>query len=152
MSKWALLTPLPQCETCHLVLRWHICYCAGVEPFELGYAMGLIVSDGSFTGDRQQPSLEVRMHRRDVEPLEHIQRVLGGRIFGPYAHGGRNLYVYMLRGRDLRDAMPVIQEHLPNSWKRVQFESWRAKYRDFFDRPEPSRALLERVQRLLSHR
>ena len=111
--------------------------------------MGLIVGEGSFTGDRQQPSLEVKLHRRDVEPLEHLQRILGGRIFGPYTHGGRNSFAYMLRGRELRGALPLIQTHLPSSWKRVQFEGWRAKYAEFFDRPQPSQALLDRVQRLL---
>ena len=122
---------------------------AAVDQFGLGYAMGLIVGEGSFTGDRQQPSLEVKLHRRDVEPLEHLQRILGGRIFGPYAHGGRNLYAYMLRGQALREALPVIHAHLPASWKRVQFEQWRAKYADFFDRPQPSRDLLRRLERLL---
>ncbi len=120
-----------------------------MDPFGVGYAMGLIVGEGSFTGDRQQPSLEIRMHRRDLEPLEHVRRILGGRVFGPYAHGGRNLYVYMLRGRELRDALPMLQQHLPSSWKRAQFEAWRAKHADFFDRPQPSRALLERLERLL---
>jgi hypothetical protein len=123
-----------------------------VLPFDLGYAMGLIVGEGSFTGDRLQPSLEIKMHRRDMEPLEHLQRTLGGRIFGPYAHGGRHLYAYMLRGRELRDALPVIQEHLPSSWKRIQFESWRAKYASFFDRPQPSQELLDCVERLLPSR
>jgi hypothetical protein len=120
-----------------------------VDQFGLGYAMGLIVGEGSFTGDRQQPSLEVKLHRRDVEPLEHLQQQLGGRIFGPYAHGGRHLYAYMLRGRALKNALPILQQHLPKSWKRVQFEAWRSKYADYFDRPQPSQALLDRVQRLL---
>jgi hypothetical protein len=114
--------------------------------------MGLIVGEGSFTGDRQQPSLEIRMHRRDIEPLERVQRILGGRIFGPYSHGGRQIYVYMLRGRDLKAALPLLHEHLPASWKRVQFEAWRSKYADSFDKPQPSQALLDRVQRLLSPR
>jgi hypothetical protein len=121
-----------------------------VDPFGLGYAMGLIVSEGSFTGDRTQPSLELRLHRRDVEPLEHVQRLLGGRVFGPYTHGGRSLYVYMLRGRELKSAIPILQTHLPSSWKRVQFETWRSKYSEHFDRPQPSQALLDRVQRLLA--
>lgn len=120
-----------------------------MDRFDLGYAMGLIVSEGSFTGDRQQPSLEVKAHRRDVEPLEHLRRVLGGRIFGPYAHGGRNLYAYMLRGRELKEALPTLQEHLPTGWKRAQFDAWLAKYAGFFERPQPSRRLLDRVQRLL---
>ena len=114
--------------------------------------MGLIVGEGSFTGDRQQPSLEIRMHRRDLAPLENVQRLLGGRIFGPYSHGGRNLYVYMLRGQQLKEALPILQEHLPASWKRVQYDSWRQKYADHLDRPVPSKALLDRVQRLLPAR
>ena len=120
-----------------------------VKPFDLGYAMGLIVGEGSFTGDTKQPSLEIRMHRRDLEPLECVQRLLGGRIFGPYTHGGRNLYVYMLRGQQLKDALPILQEHLPRSWKRIQFETWRSRYNEFLERPQPSQALLDRMQRLL---
>lgn len=114
--------------------------------------MGLIVGDGSFTGDRQQPSLEIRMHRRDIAPLENVQQLLGGKIFGPYSHGGRELYVYMLRGRQLKEALPILQEHLPASWKRVQFEAWRSRYTGYLERPQPSQALLDRVQRLLPSR
>ena len=121
---------------------------SGVDHFGLGYAMGLIVGEGSFTGDRQQPSLEVKLHRRDAEPLEHLRRTLGGRIFGPYARHGRNHFAYMLRGRELRSALPLIHAHLPGSWKRVQFEQWRTKYADYFERPEPSRELIARLARL----
>ena len=123
-----------------------------MDEFGLGYAMGIIVGEGSFTGDRLQPSLEVKLHRRDLEPLEHLQRTLGGRIYGPYARGSRNHYSYMLRGRDLRQAVPLIQDHLPSSWKRLQFDEWRRRYAEFFDRPEPSDALLERLERLLPTR
>ena len=123
-----------------------------VDAFELGYAMGLIVGEGSFTGDRHQPSLELKVHRRDLQSLAPLQRILGGRVFGPYSHGGRNLYAYMLRGRELKNALPILQEHLPGSWKRVQFDAWRSKYATFFDRPQPSRELLDRVQRLLPSR
>jgi hypothetical protein len=121
-----------------------------VDQFGLGYAMGLIVGEGSFTGDRRQPSLEVKLHRRDLEPLEHLQRTLGGRIFGPYARDGRNSYAYMLRGRALRQALPILQEFLPQSWKRVQFDEWLRKYADYFRAPEPSVALIERLQRHLA--
>ena len=118
-----------------------------MDAFALGYAMGIIVAEGSFTGDRSQPSLEVKLHPRDIEPLEHLKRTLGGRIFGPYAHGGRNVYAYMLRGQDLRSSLSLIDEHLPASWKRAQLESWRLKYADFFDRPRPSSTLLDRLER-----
>jgi hypothetical protein len=127
-------------------------YLHAVDPFALGYAMGLIVGEGSFTGDRLQPSLEVKLHRRDLEPLEHLQRTLGGRIYGPYARGTRNHYAYMLRGSELRRALPLLREHLPASWKRTQFDEWSRRYADFFDRPEPSSDLLERLERLLPTR
>jgi hypothetical protein len=123
-----------------------------VDPFALGYAMGIIVGEGSFTGDRHQPSLEVKLHRRDLEPLEHLQRTLGGRIYGPYARGARNHYAYMLRGQDLRRAVPVIRQHLPSSWKRLQFDEWQRRYSEFFERQEPSSALLERLERLFPSR
>ena len=123
-----------------------------MDDFAVGYAMGLIVGEGSFTGDRQQPSLEVKLHRRDLEPLEHLQRTLGGRIYGPYARGGRDHYAYMLRGRELRAALPLLRQHLPPSWKRLQFDEWHRRYSEYFDRPEPSAALLETVQRLLPSR
>jgi hypothetical protein len=120
-----------------------------MDLFALGYAMGLIVGEGSFTGDRQQPSLEVKLHRRDREPLENLQRLFGGRIFGPYSRQGRTSYSYMLRGRELKAALPLLHQHLPSSWKRVQFETWLAKYTEVLDRPQPSQELLDRVQRLL---
>ena len=120
-----------------------------MDPFALGYAMGIIVGEGSFTGDRQQPSLEVKVHRRDLEPLENLKHLLGGRIFGPYSRQGRTSYSYMLRGRELKDALPLLHQHLPSSWKRVQFEAWCAKYTEVLDRPQPSQELLDRVQRLL---
>jgi len=123
-----------------------------VDPFTLGYTMGLLAASGSFTGDRTQPSLEFRAHRRDLAPLEAIRETLGGQVFGPYSHKGRPLFVYMLRGRELRDALPVIDRHLPQSWKRVQFEAWKAKYREYLERPTPSQALVDRVRRLLPSR
>ncbi len=121
-----------------------------MNQFGLGYALGLIVGEGSFTGDRRQPSLEVKLHRRDPEPLEHLRRTFGGKIFGPYARAGRSLFVYMLRGEALRAALPILHEHLPDSWKRHQYEQWRLKYAAQLDRTEPSAELLARVERVLA--
>ena len=114
-----------------------------MDQFALGFGIGLIVGAGNFSGDRHQPALQIRMHRRDLAALEVIRSELGGRIFGPYAHEGRNSYVYLLRGSELRDAIPILDQNLPDSWKRVQFDAWRAKYSDYFDRPRPSSALLD---------
>jgi hypothetical protein len=133
-----------------LVSIWKQLYDVPVDQFALGFGIGLIVGAGNFSGDRQQPALQIRMQRRDVAALELLRRELGGRVFGPYAHEGRDTYLYLLRGPELRDALPVIEQNLPDSWKRVQFEAWRAKYSDYFDRPRPSPALLDRMERILS--
>lgn len=112
--------------------------------------MGIIAGEGSFTGHRQQPALQIRLDRRDVDVLEVVRRELGGSVFGPYGHEGRSSYLYVLRGAALRDALPTLDRFLPSSWKRIQFETWRTKYTDYFDRPQPSAALVARMERLLS--
>src|SRR4051812_20628111 len=112
--------------------------------------MGLIVGEGIFTGQRHAPALQIRVHRKDLDAVEIVRRQLGGKVFGPYGHEGRSSYLYLLRGRSLRDALALLDAHLPNSWRRDQFEAWRVKYTDYFDRPQPSPALLDRMERLLS--
>jgi len=104
-----------------------------MNEFDIGYVMGLVVGEGSFTGDRKQAALQVKMHERDPYPLFHLQRLLGGRVFGPYDHGQRRYYVYSLRGVELMHAIPLFKEHLPGGWKRDQFERWLEKYKDHLD-------------------
>jgi hypothetical protein len=55
----------------------------------------------------------------------------------------------MLRGQELRRALPLIEEHLPASWKRAQLEAWRSKYANYFERARPSSAFLDRLERFL---
>lgn len=100
-----------------------------VSPFDLGYAMGLIVGEGSFTGDRVSPALSVKLHELDSQPLRFLRRTLGGRIYGPYHHAGRHYRQYVLRGLDLRERIPVFLYHLPPSRKRLQFVEWAIRYR-----------------------
>jgi len=137
---------------CHVApcFRMETWYVRRVDAFGLGFSIGLIVGAGSFTGHARQPVLQIRLNRRDLDVLETVRTQLGGRVFGPYAHEGRSSYVYLLRGGALRSALPILEEHLPNSWRRDQFDAWKAKYMDYFDRPQPSAALLDRMERLLS--
>ena len=98
------------------------------NDFDLGYAMGLIVGEGSFSGDRRQPVLAVKLHERDPAPLLFLLRALGGKVYGPYHHECRRFYVYFLRGPDLRRAIPLFLHHLPQSWKRHQFLEWGVRW------------------------
>lgn len=95
--------------------------------FVLGYVLGLIVGEGSFTGGRQ-PELSMKLHEDDPEPLLCLKSVFGGRIYGPYLHAGRRYRIRLLRGWELWDALPVIFDALPPSKKRVQFEKWVQKF------------------------
>lgn len=104
-----------------------------VTQFQIGYLMGLIVGEGSFTGDRKAPALQVKLHENDPLPLLNLKLVLGGEIHGPYHHTGkdgtvRHYTVYFLRGKPLVALLPLIHRYLPQSRKREQFELWLAKY------------------------
>jgi hypothetical protein len=57
-----------------------------MDAFDLGYVIGLIVGEGSFTGDRRDGCLTVKLHEEDPEPSERLKQVFGGRVYGPYAH------------------------------------------------------------------
>ena len=98
------------------------------HDFALGYAVGLVVGAGSFTGDRRQPALSVKMSERDRAPLDHLQGVFGGSIFGPYHHGERRYYMYLLRGPSLRSTIPLLLERMPSCRKRDQLLAWVARH------------------------
>jgi hypothetical protein len=40
----------------------------------------------------------------------------------------------LLRGPALEAAIPLFRDHLPESWKREQFERWLDRHRNFFSR------------------
>jgi hypothetical protein len=116
--------PLFQCGT--------PCYHRPVREFDIGYIMGLVVGEGSFTADRRQPYLQVKLHVRDPFPLRHLADQLGGRVYGPYQHQTRHYYSWLLRGPALKAAIPIFRTYLPESWKREQFERWLEQHSAFF--------------------
>jgi hypothetical protein len=95
--------------------------------------MGLIVGEGSFSGDRQRPVLLVGLHERDPQPLQDLQSVFGGTIYGPYRNTtGTMMLRWVLSTWDLYEALPYFDRWLPPSHKRVQYEAWRTKWADYF--------------------
>ena len=102
------------------------------EQFKLGYAFGLIVGEGSFT--QSPPTLSVKLHQDDPEPLLFLKALWGGRVYGPYRNLGkdgveRRYLVWHLRGRALSRALPLIWRSLPPSRKRGQFRLWASRHR-----------------------
>ena len=89
--------------------------------------LGLLVGEGHFGGDGKQPQVTLRMHVRH-EPLFRwlLERVPGSKLYGPYNHGGRQYYQWMIRGEMLKnsfipliDALPLAQID-PHTYARYQ--------------------------------
>jgi hypothetical protein len=95
------------------------------SDFEEGLLMGVLVGEGHFGGDGRQPHVVLRMHVRHEALFRWIDRAFpGGRLYGPYTHGGRNYLQWMARGAFLREMLlPVLERRLsPDvdgpSWER----------------------------------
>lgn len=104
---------------------------------EIAYCMGLIVGEGCFSGDAS-PALIVALHSSDPWPLQHLHRVFGGTLYGPYSYAdGRTKRVWVLRNWQLQEALPYLDRWLPPSRKREQYEAWRVRYAEYFARLRP---------------
>ena len=92
--------------------------------FELGFLIGLLVGEGHFGGDGRQPHVTLRMHVRHEAIFRWLERTFpGGRVYGPYHHGGRDYLQWMARGAFLRDELaPVLDRFLSPSLDQHSFE------------------------------
>jgi hypothetical protein len=92
--------------------------------FEVGYLVGLLVGEGHFGGDGRQPHVTLRMHVRHEAIFRWLERTFpGGRVYGPYHHGGRDYLQWMARGAFLRNELiPVLDRHLSPGLDRHSFE------------------------------
>jgi hypothetical protein len=103
-----------------------------MTEFEMGFVIGLIVGEGSFTGDKKQPSLCVRMGSNDPQPILTLHKHFGGKVYHYtrlYKDGKvRDIYDYLLRGVELKRSIKFFNDHLVESRKRDQFENWLDKY------------------------
>ena len=81
---------------------------------EIGMLIGLLVGEGHFGGDGRQPHVTLRMHTDHEALFRWIERTFpGGKLYGPYHHGGRSYFQWMARGPFLRDVLvPLLERHL----------------------------------------
>jgi hypothetical protein len=84
-----------------------------VDPLAAGFLIGLLVGEGHFGGDGRQPQVTLRMHTRHEETFRWLEHSFpGGRLYGPYHHGGRSYFQWMARGAYLREHIaPLIHRH-----------------------------------------
>jgi hypothetical protein len=82
--------------------------------FADGVLLGLLIASGHLGGDARQPQVTLRMHVRHRDLFRFLlQRVPGSRLYGPYAHGGREYYQWMVRGPALREHLEPLLERTP---------------------------------------
>jgi hypothetical protein len=95
--------------------------------FEAGFLVGLLAGEGHFGGDGRQPHVTLRMHVRHEAIFRWLERTFpGGRLYGPYHHGGRNYFQWMARGPFLRDELaPLLDRFLSPSLDRHSYDRFR---------------------------
>lgn len=95
------------------------------SEFEIGFLFGLLVGEGSFTGDKRQGAVQVRMHVRHEPLLRSMCEQWGGRLNGPYEHDGRHSVVWMVRGNDLLRLLVLLDDHLHRVPDEKLHKRWR---------------------------
>jgi hypothetical protein len=86
----------------------------GPSQFQLGFLLGILAGEGHFGGDGRQPEVTLRMHTRHERMFRWLETTFpGGRLYGPYHHGGRSYFQWMARGEYLRKHLaPLIAGRL----------------------------------------
>jgi hypothetical protein len=79
----------------------------------VGIILGLLLSEGHFGGDGKQPHVVLRRHVRH-QSLFHwlLEQVPGSRLYGPYSHGERQYYQWMVRGEVLKKSLIPLLDSL----------------------------------------
>jgi len=85
-----------------------------LSPLDEGLIVGLLIAQGHFGGDGRQPQVTVRMHVRHEALMRWLHaRLPRSRLYGPYHHGDRHYFQWMVRGAALaEDLLPVLQRHI----------------------------------------
>src|SRR5256714_12711047 len=87
---------------------------AALSPLEEGLIVGLLIGDGHFGGDGRKPHVTLRLHDRHETLLRWLEaRVPGSRLYGPYDHGNRHYFQWMVGGPALVEGLlPVRERHI----------------------------------------
>jgi hypothetical protein len=115
-----------------------------LDDLSIGFLVGLLVGEGHFGGDGVQPQITLRMHVRHERLFRWLAETFpGSRLYGPYEHGGRAYFQWMVRGAYLREVVvPIIAPHLDrlDGHAASRFADMCGRYRIDLARPMPSLA------------
>jgi hypothetical protein len=103
------------------------------SDFEEGMLVGLLIGEGHFGGDGRQPQVTLRMHVRHEAMFTWIDdHFPGGKLYGPYNHGGRHYYQWMARGDYLRSSLiPLLERRMSPSldgYAYQRYQTMRNRY------------------------
>lgn len=99
-----------------------------LTDLDAGILLGILIGEGHFGGDGRQPQVTLRMHT-DHENLFHWleARIPGSKLYGPYHHGGRSYFQWMVRGKALRtELLPLLEAHLTPELDEKAFHRYEA--------------------------
>jgi hypothetical protein len=84
------------------------------SALEAGILLGLLIGEGHFGGDGKQPHITLRMHTDHETLFRWLEKTFpGGKLYGPYHHGGRSYFQWMARGAFLREELvPLLDQHI----------------------------------------
>ena len=85
-----------------------------LDEWDEGLVVGLLIGQGHFGGDGRQPHVTLKMHIRHEALLRWLEdRIPGSRLYGPYHHGGRRYFQWMVRGSALvEELLPVLEAQI----------------------------------------
>jgi hypothetical protein len=103
------------------------------SAYELGVFAGILVGEGHFGGDGRVAQVTLRMHVRHERLFRWIVARFGGRLYGPYHHGGRHYYQWMARGTHLRNVVvPLLDGALSadlDAYAWARYRAMKERYR-----------------------
>lgn len=119
-----------------------------LTSLEEGIIVGVLVGEGHFGGDGRKPQVTLRMHVRHESLLRWLEaRIPRSRLYGPYHHGDRHYFQWMVRGPALiEDLLPVLERHIRPELDAHAYErltSMTDRYRDVIERGRRRAAAIE---------
>lgn len=98
------------------------------SDFTTGVFVGLLIGEGHFGGDGRQPQITLRMHTDHERLFRWLEATFpGGKLYGPYTHGGRSYFQWMARGGYLREELvPLLDRYLTPDLDEKAYGRYRA--------------------------
>jgi hypothetical protein len=96
--------------------------------FDFGFLVGLLVGEGSFSGDGKRAAIVIGMHPDHAEVFRWLTAHFpGGRVYGPYQYGIRKIFRWQATGPFLsRTLVPILDGHLHPRYSRKAFQRYLA--------------------------